>query len=309
MKYAIVKSWLLAVVVSLPVWTASAAAAQICVVRNTLDVAAGLPAEADSLRDCLNRVVAGDTIIFDPVIFDLGNSDAATLINALSELPALDDGNVTIEASDRRVTVNGSGAGSASGIVIASSGNTVRGLNIIGFPRSGVQLASGTGNTIGGSRTIGGGPNGQGLRISGNGTYGIEILGAGTSGNVVKGCWIGLDAGGSSSESNLGGILVNGGAHGNTIGSATLGEANVISGNKFEGLTLSGVGTDDMVIIGNVIGESATADAAKSRVFRPKTAASSSSMTPGPKVESFSVGQPCRLDPGSHSSMPPTSSI
>ena len=89
---------------------------------------------------------------------------------------------------------------------------------------------------------FGTGPNGQGLRISGNGTYGIEILGAGTSGNVVKGCWIGLDAGGSSSQANLGGILVNDGAHGNTIGSPTSGETNVISGNSFEGVTVSGTG-------------------------------------------------------------------
>ncbi|MEO6029590.1 MAG: hypothetical protein ABIR79_22215 [Candidatus Binatia bacterium] len=264
MKFVIVKSWLLAVVVSLPVWSASIAGAQTCVVSNTLDVAAGSPAEPDSLRDCLNRVRSGDTITFDANVFDLTNADAGTIL-VLSELPALDDGNVTIEAQDRRVTVNGSGANSASGLVIASSGNTVRGLNLVGFGQSGIRIAGGATNTIGGSRNTGTGPNGQGLRISGNGTYGIEILGAGTSGNVVKGCWIGLDAGGSSSEANLGGILVNGGAQGNTIGSATLGEANVISGNTFEGITLSGAGTDDMVIIGNVIGESATVDAAGAR--------------------------------------------
>jgi hypothetical protein len=71
----------------------------------------------------------------------------------------------------------------------------------------------------------------------------------------VKGCWIGLDAAGTSSQPNLAGVAVQGGASGNTIGSAVLSEANVIGGNNFEGTTFSGVGTDDNVVIGNTIGE------------------------------------------------------
>lgn len=251
---------LLAVLVSATVWTTSAAASD-CVVDNTLDSAFGLPAVTGSLRDCLERVVPGDRVIFDPVVFDLVNSNAATTIHVQYGLPALDDGNVTIEASNRRVTVNGSGTVDASsGLSISSSGNQVRGLAIIGFASSGVSILSGVGNQIGGDRSTGTGPNGQGLRISGNGSYGLEIRGAASSSNLVKGCWIGLDAEGISDRANFAGVLIDGGAHDNTIGGLVAGEANVISGNSFEGITASGTGTDDNVIIGNVIGEGAIDD-------------------------------------------------
>ena len=65
------------------------------------------------------------------------------MINLLSELPALDDGSVTIDAQDRRVTVNGSGAGSSSGLVITSSSNKVMGLALVGFSKSGVSISGG----------------------------------------------------------------------------------------------------------------------------------------------------------------------
>lgn len=219
------------------------------VVRNTQD------SGTHSLRDCMSRARSGDTITFDADIFDLTNSNAATVINVESELPAMDDGSVTLDASDRRVTVNGSGTATASGILIKSSANTVRGLNIIGFPKSGVTISGGAkSNTIGGSRSTGTGPNGQGLRISGNGAFGLEITGAGTSANVIKGCWIGLDASGTLPDPNLAGVLIQDRAAQNTLGGTGAGEANVISGNKFEGLTFSGTGTDDNTILASAVG-------------------------------------------------------
>jgi hypothetical protein len=180
-----------------------------------------------SLRDCLAHVVPGDRVIFDPVIFDLVNSNAATTIHAQEGLPPLDDGNVTIEASDRRVTINGSGTVDASGILISSSADQVRGLKFIGFPSSGIAISSGVGNRIGGDRSTGVGPNGQGLRISGNGSYGIEILGVGTSSNTVKRCWIGLDSSGTQDRANLGGLIIQDGAHDNTIGGLIAGQAGM----------------------------------------------------------------------------------
>lgn len=233
------------------------------IVTNTNDAGQG------SLRLALASVRNGDTVIFDPTVFDLVNSDAETLINVLSELPALDDGNVTIDASNRRVSVNGSGANSARGLVVNSDGNIIRGLTLLGFARSGITLLPGSANNaIGGGRSVGGGPNGQGLRISGNGTYGIEILGAGTTGNTVKGCWIGLDAGGSGAQPNLAGVIIGDGATSNTVGSTVADEENIVSGNSLEGITVAGSGTDDNIIIGNTVGASSTVLSSRSAQSR-----------------------------------------
>ena len=60
--------------------TRTTAHATDCVVMNTDDSAASLPPVADSLRDCLGRVGPGDRVVFDPDVFDLVNSDAATVI-------------------------------------------------------------------------------------------------------------------------------------------------------------------------------------------------------------------------------------
>ncbi|HYG74037.1 MAG TPA: FG-GAP-like repeat-containing protein [Planctomycetota bacterium] len=225
-------------------------------VVNTNDSGSG------SLRFCMEQAGNGDTITFDQTVFDLTNSDAATVINVLSELPPLDDGNVILDAQDQRVTLNGSGAGSAAGLVITSSSNIVKGLSLVGFSQSGISIRGGAkSNLIGGTRASGKGPNGNGLRISNCGAFGIEITGSGTDGNSVRGCWIGLDSSGTAAQANIAGILIQNQAKSNVIGSAIPDEANAISGNAFEGVTISGVGTDGNVIIGNTVGAAAIATA------------------------------------------------
>ena len=211
-----------------------------------------------SLRFAMKNARASDVITFDATVFDLVNSSAATVINVLSELPAMDKGNVTLDAQNRRVTINGSGAGTSCGIVIASDSNKVMGLNIVGFTKDGICFTSGNSNIIGGNRNLpetGRGPNGQGMRIARCGAFGIQLTG-GASSNFIKGCWIGLDASGTKEEANLAGIVMQGGASSNQIGSLVADEANVISGNLFEGVTVSGVGTQDNVILGNIVGAS-----------------------------------------------------
>lgn len=227
----------LAAALTASLWSAPLVFAQTCVVTTTDDSALGAPTIPGSLRDCLERGRSGDTITFDTAVFDLTNSDAATTVGVQQPLPALDDGNVTIDASDRRVTVNGSGTVDASGIVITSGGNVIRGLAIVDFPKAGLVLQGGAGNVIGGNRTTGTGPNGQGLRISGNGTDGIEIAGSGAASNVVKGCWIGLDADGFTERPNLhAGVVIENGATSTVIGGGVPGEENVIANNGGSGI-------------------------------------------------------------------------
>jgi uncharacterized delta-60 repeat protein len=230
------------------------------VVSNTFDTG------ANSLRDCMLRARNNDTITFDPDVFDLTNAQAATVINLQSALPTMIHGSVTIDASDRRVTVNGAGAGQSNGFTLASANNVIRGLSIVSFTNAGVAIQGNgaTGNIIGGDRGVGAGPNGQGLRIAGSGAFGVNID-QGAANNTVKGCWVGLDASGAVSEPNLAGVVIQGGSNNNTIGSASAGEANAISGNTFEGITVTGAGTDNNIIIGNVVGVSALATQSAAR--------------------------------------------
>ena len=116
--------------------------------------------------------------------------------------------------------------------------------------RIGVQLWGGsTGNTIGGTtaaaRNV----------IVGINLPAVLMTDAGTSGNVVEGNYIGTNASGTAAIPNTGeGVLIDGGASGNTIGGAS----NVISGNAGDGVEISGAGTSGNLVDSNFIGTDAT---------------------------------------------------
>ena len=103
--------------------------------------------------------------------------------------------------------------------------------------------------------------------ISGNFADGVLIIESGampSDGNVVQGNYIGLDAAGSLDLGNVDhGVLI-GNAPGNTIGSATSGGGNVISGNGSpltggHGIELTSAGNS---VLGNLIGTNAAGSAA-----------------------------------------------
>ncbi|MHB1557348.1 MAG: beta strand repeat-containing protein, partial [Isosphaeraceae bacterium] len=153
---------------------------------------------------------------------------------------------------------------SASGVDITganTTGNVVEG-NYVGTDltgavalanQSGVFIESGaSGNTIGGTTA------GAGDVISGNNTFGVLVTGAGTSGNVIVGSFIGTDATGSFAIANArSGIELTGGSSDTMIG--VPGSANVISGNGGRGIAAFSVtGT---IIQGNLIGTNAAGSA------------------------------------------------
>jgi len=120
---------------------------------------------------------------------------------------------------------------------------------------TGVRLENGAnGNTIGGATSAA-----RNL-ISGN-AIGVDIQGGGTTGNVVAANYIGTNATGTVALGNGAGVLLESGASGNTVGGATSGARNVISGN-FRGVQLSGLGTASNTIEGNYIGTDAAGAAA-----------------------------------------------
>ena len=175
-------------------------------------------------------------------------------------------------------TIGGTATGSGNQI----SGNTRNGVKIIGATTTGNMVQ---GNLIGtdatgsaplanvrhgieitggaSSNTVGGTAAGAGNVISGNTRYGMLIGTAGTTGNVVEGNLIGTDAAGAVPLGNtLHGIVVNGGATGNTIGGTAAGAGNVISGNDRFGVVISNPPTTGNVFAGNLIGTNATGSAA-----------------------------------------------
>ena len=103
---------------------------------------------------------------------------------------------------------------------------------------------------FGDSNTVGGTAAGAGNLISGNSDWGLRIY-TGT-GNVVQGNWVGTDAAGAVAMSNNTGIMVQN-ATNNTIGGTTASARNIISGNEYAGILLSGTSTGNTVQ-GNYIG-------------------------------------------------------
>ncbi len=208
---------------------------------------------AGTLRRCLESAKAGDTITFDPVVFP---STSAVSINLSAQLPPLTQGHLTIDASNAGVILDGSSAPEGTvGLLVDSDGNTIKGLQVLHFPANGILLtANANHNTIGGDRTVGTGPTGEGNVISANGRGGgLHIYG---SDNVVQGNLIGTDAMGSVALGNaVSGLQLEGPR--NFVGGITPGQRNVISGNGI-GLCIQSNDAINNTIVGNFIGTDAS---------------------------------------------------
>lgn len=144
-----------------------------------------------------------------------------------------------------------SGNGGGCGLAIGGS-STVEG-NYIGTNASGtVALGNGVGGQresdipaglfIGSSNDqIGGSAPGAGNVISGNLEPGVWIEGTASTGNVLQGNYIGTDSTATRAIGNTGdGVLVAGGATGNTIGGTAPGDANTIAHNTANGVEIGG---------------------------------------------------------------------
>lgn len=186
------------------------------------------------------------------------------------------------------IELNGSLAGKdVNGLTITSGGSTVRGLVINRFALNGIRLQTGGGNKIEGNffgtdvagtsdlgnmqsgiliinsakNTIGGTTAVARNVISGNNARGVMVSGAGATGNLVQGNYIGTDVTGALDLGNtLSGVLVTG-APANTIGGTTAGARNVISGNGWRGVYVYDTGATGNLVHGNYIGTDFTGTA------------------------------------------------
>jgi hypothetical protein len=106
---------------------------------------------------------------------------------------------------------------------------------------------------LGDQNTVGGTTAADRNVVSGNGGYGIEILG---KFDAVTGNFIGTDRSGTAAVPNgLDGVIIHGSD--NTIGGTTAGARNVISGNGVNGVNIF-AGAGKNVVAGNYIGTDVT---------------------------------------------------
>ncbi|MBK9942250.1 MAG: right-handed parallel beta-helix repeat-containing protein [Kouleothrix sp.] len=211
-----------------------------------------------TLRQALLDALPGDQITFSTAAFPPGNPQAILLRSTLQ----INKANIRIDASNAGVILDGSQApADTNGLTIAASNTVIQGLRIQNFrygvdSGNGIYIAPGaSSNQIGGSRTIGAGPNGQGNLIVRNGGNGIAISGPGALGNIILGNAIGVDASAAWDRGNArNGIALYAGAAQTTIGSADPNQRNVIAGNQQNGVWIAGDGTTQNNIIGNYIG-------------------------------------------------------
>ncbi|MGA2240288.1 MAG: hypothetical protein ABSG74_13860 [Candidatus Bathyarchaeia archaeon] len=161
-------------------------------------------------------------------------------------------------AADRNVI----SASSDAGIYLYNGGSNVVLGNFIGTTAAGrTRLGNGNnGVAINDSRNnvIGGATPGAWNIISGNTGSGVYLLGAGSTGNLVQGNYLGTDVTGSLALGNTDNGVTLSGAAANVIGGTNAGAGNVISGNGEAGIFLSGAGATNNLVQGNHIGTQAT---------------------------------------------------
>ncbi|MGI9542869.1 MAG: Ig-like domain-containing protein [Cyclobacteriaceae bacterium] len=186
---------------------------------------------------------------------DLGNTDDGVGMGSGADNNII--GGTTPQA---RNLISGNGDDGVTMHSSASS-NTVEG-NFIGTDVTGTLDLGNTDNGVimnnaATNNTVGGNINAARNIISGNDSDGVEIYGAGTTGNQVLGNYIGTDVNGTADIGNsVHGVFLNTSADGNTIGGTIAGSGNIISGNDSDGISSDGV--DNLLIQGNHIGTNAT---------------------------------------------------
>ena len=125
-------------------------------------------------------------------------------------------------------------------------GTDVSGTVAIGNSNSGVAIFAANSNTVGGAAA------GARNVISGNGSSGVLISGAGANANDVQGNFIGTQTDGATALPNLsGGVSIVNGASGSHVGGTAAGAGNVIAFNGGDGISI-GSGNNNRVLSNSI---------------------------------------------------------
>ncbi len=186
-----------------------------------------------SLREAItaaNNTTNGSTP--DNIVFNIAGSQTITVASALPTITeaVIIDGTTDPDfAGTPVIELDGSAAATGTnGLVVTSGGSTIRGLVINQFNGSGIRLETG-------------------------------------GGNVIEGNYIGTDVSGTLDLGNRGvqdsGIDIIGSSN-NTIGGTSPGQGNLISGNDWYGIAVTGPNASNNLIVGNIIGLDASGTSA-----------------------------------------------
>ena len=231
----------------------------------------------------------------DMIRFDVSGPGPHTIAIA-SPLPSITetiviDGSLEPDfAGTPIIVLDGSAAGAADkGLYLAagSDGSTIRGLAINGFG-TGLEISNSHNNVIAGNyfglgadgvsdegntnfgvrlaggasnNTIGGTSASDRNVVSGTAGEGIQLHGAGTTGNRVLGNYVGTDAAGTGAVGNNIGIRIGSSATGNFVGGSNAGEGNLVSGNSGAAILFDAT-ADAQTVQGNWIGLDSSGSAA-----------------------------------------------
>ncbi len=192
--------------------------------------------------------------VADPLVID-GTTQPGYSGSPIVEIVG-SGGNTCLQITGGSSTIRGLAIhGCGTGLSLAVEGDNVVEGNYIGTDTTGT-LVLGNNNGIfvsaSPSNRIGGGTAAQRNLISGNGT-GIAM--SNSPGTLVQGNFIGTNAAGDAALPNTTGLSV-GNSDDATIGGASAGEGNLISGNDGAGISIGG--SDGVSILGNLIGTDAT---------------------------------------------------
>ncbi len=218
-------------------------------------ISTGLPALTDSAGTTIdgysqpgasmNTSTAGDNAV---ILIEISRDPSKIVITGIS---VGSDNNVI-----QGLAVNGM---SVDEIEVIGNGDIIRG-NFIGTDPTGlVAVPSGFGGIVlfGSAGTQVGGPTAADRNlISGNLPGGGLFLESGSTGTVVQGNMIGLDATGAHPLPNFNGIEISS-SRANVIGGVAPGSGNVIGGNQGYGVSFGGDFTTGNIVEGNVIGAGA----------------------------------------------------
>lgn len=191
-----------------------------------------------------------------------------TDVNGLSVLGNSEDGIYIEHGAKSNIVGDASPAGrniisgNRYGLWITGSGtndNKISG-NYIGTDVSGTIALGNSGGIVVSNEaqlnTIGGSTTGERNIISGNEGIGIGI--EYSDENRISGNYIGINVNGNGALGNGRGVTIAWDSQINTIGGATTGERNIVSGNRGTGIGIFGSGADDNSILGNYIGTDST---------------------------------------------------
>jgi len=142
------------------------------------------------------------------------------------------------------------GIGTTNNVIQGNyAGTDLTGSNAVPNGQIGIGVWGGaTGNLVGGTNT------GSANVASGNLSTGILVSDPGTGNNVVQGNLAGTDPTGKHAVPNGSVGIAVGAAGGNLIGGTVPGARNIVSGNGYTGIVVSGAGATNNLVQGNYVG-------------------------------------------------------